>query len=145
MTTLRASGRDLAVVTGFFALVALGIALSVGLRGSPTAGLVFAGIAVAIIVAGVVLNRRPPPELRITPEAVELAIPARSLGRIERAAAGGAIRFDRVVRQGRLHVFLAGGGGWSGERLPLDGFDGDAVRAALLERGWYVEADGAAR
>jgi hypothetical protein len=138
MTTLLGSKKNLTVSIGFFVLVAAAIALSTLIRGSTVVGVVFVVIALGLIGLAVVLQRMPANELRITPDAIELARPTRAIGSISRGETGGRLEIRREIFRGRTFWSLVTPGAPPRTGISVDDFDPDEIHSAAEAHGWTV-------
>lgn len=136
MTTLYGSKKDLTTSIGFFVLVAGAIAASTLARGSTVVGIVFALLAVGLVVLAIVLHRKPATEMRVSHDLIELSRPGRVLGSVSHRDTGGRIDIRRHIYRGRAFWSLVPAGGAAGSGIPVDDFVLDEIRSAAEQNGW---------
>ena len=138
MTTLSASKSNLTVGIGFFVLVAAAIAVSTLVRGSVAVGVVFVVIALGLVALAVFLQRMPPNQLRITPDAIELVGPKRTIGSLTSGDTGRQLEIRREIVQGRTFWSLVSPGAPPRTGISVDDFDPDQIQGAAEASGWTV-------
>lgn len=138
MTTLQGSKKNLTISIGFFVLVAAAIGVSTLVRGSTVLGVIFIAIALGLVVLALLLHRAPANELRITPDAIELARPNRTIGSLSSSDTGGQLEIRREIYKGRTFWSLVSPGAPPRTGISVDDFDPDAIQSAAEANGWRV-------
>lgn len=136
--TLYGSKSNLTVSLGFFVLVLGAIAASLLIRGSTGSGVVFAVLAVGLIVLTIVLHSRPATELHVTSDRIEMTRPNRVIGTLTREETGGRVDVQRRIWRGRIFWSLVPAGAEFDAGLGVDDFVPEEIRAAVEQAGWTV-------
>jgi hypothetical protein len=132
LTEKRSAGDTIA---GFLFLVALLVAWR-AYDAAPIASVFAGAFALLTLVGWVRWRRQPRSELKIGPDAITWAGPAREVTRIERGPTG-ALRLLQSPTQQAGWSLIAADHPSAG--ISLIGFDLDQVRAACVQHGWRFE------